>query len=159
MDDRRRRDRTSARALPRLCRRAAVLAALAVISACASANDIASTPGESTHGPTTNAPTTRPSPTQTPTTSPTTSPTQTAPTVTHRDGGTITVGFHGTDTLDRDSCYADCQQIMALTFTPLVHVDPSTGELDLVQAKSITPSDHNRVWTIKIRNGYTFSNH
>src|SRR5262245_33970879 len=48
-------------------------------------------------------------------------------------------------------------QVLAALFTPLVDYDDQNKPYE-VAAESITPSEANKVWTIKLKDGYTFHN-
>lgn len=55
-------------------------------------------------------------------------------------------------------CYeSECSQVLSVLYDPLVNVDSETGELIPVVAESVTSED-NKVWTIELKDDYTFHN-
>ena len=56
------------------------------------------------------------------------------------------------------ACYSsDCSQVINSVFTPLLRVNPETNEQEMLMAESIDSPDA-KVWTIKLKEGFTFHN-
>jgi oligopeptide transport system substrate-binding protein len=49
-------------------------------------------------------------------------------------------------------------QVARAMFSPLVETDPATGKMSNVVAESVTPDATSRIWTIKLKSGFTFQN-
>jgi oligopeptide transport system substrate-binding protein len=49
-------------------------------------------------------------------------------------------------------------EVVEAMFAPLVEADPDTGKIRNVVAESVTPDATGQVWTIKIKDGFTFHN-
>lgn len=55
-------------------------------------------------------------------------------------------------------CYSsDCSQILSTIFTPLVSIDPESGEMINPGSESVDSED-GKVWTVKLKPGLTFHN-
>lgn len=74
-------------------------------------------------------------------------------------GGSFSIAAAEPEALAPTSaCYSsDCSQVLNSVYTPLLRVNPETNEQELLMAESIESKD-NKVWTIKIKDGYTFHN-
>jgi ABC-type oligopeptide transport system substrate-binding subunit len=71
---------------------------------------------------------------------------------------TVVIGIGEPDTLiPSNSTETNGSQVLSSLFYPLVNFDADKKPV-LVAADSITPDKDNRVWTIKIKPGFTFSN-